>query len=169
VRIKLEHGHREMVTRVLDLIAPLGKGQRALIVAPPKTGKTIMLQRIAQAVINNHPEIHVMVLLIDERPEEVTDMRRSVKAEVLASNADRPTGDHLKVAELALERARRMVEAGKDVMILLDSITRPAQASLRRGARQRGGRVADHRRHSAHRYRKPDGRSHLRGVQGHRE
>jgi transcription termination factor Rho len=127
-RIKLEHGHREMVTRVLDLIAPLGKGQRALIVAPPKTGKTIMLQRIAQAVINNHPEIHVMVLLIDERPEEVTDMRRSVKAEVLASNADRPTGDHLKVAELALERARRMVEAGRDVMILLDSITRLARA-----------------------------------------
>jgi transcription termination factor Rho len=127
-RIKLEHGHREMVTRVLDLIAPLGKGQRALIVAPPKTGKTIMLQRIAQAVITNHPEIHVMVLLIDERPEEVTDMRRSIKGEVLASNADRPTGDHLKLAELALERARRMVEAGKDVMILLDSITRLARA-----------------------------------------
>ncbi len=127
-RIKLEHGHREMVTRVLDLIAPLGKGQRALIVAPPKTGKTIMLQRIAQAAIANHPEIHVMVLLIDERPEEVTDMRRSIKGEVLASNADRPTGDHLKVAELAMERARRMVEAGKDVMILLDSITRLARA-----------------------------------------
>jgi transcription termination factor Rho len=127
-RIKLEHGHREMVTRVLDLIAPLGKGQRALIVAPPKTGKTIMLQRIAQAVITNHPEIHVMVLLIDERPEEVTDMRRSIKGEVLASNADRPTGDHLKVAELALERARRMVEGGRDVMVLLDSITRLARA-----------------------------------------
>ncbi len=127
-RIKLEHGHREMVTRVLDLIAPLGKGQRALIVAPPKTGKTIMLQRIAQAAIANHPEIHVMVLLIDERPEEVTDMRRSIKGEVLASNADRPTGDHLKVAELAMERARRMVEAGRDVMILLDSITRLARA-----------------------------------------
>jgi transcription termination factor Rho len=127
-RIKLEHGHREMVTRVLDLIAPLGKGQRALIVAPPKTGKTIMLQRIAQAAIVNHPEIHVMVLLIDERPEEVTDMRRSIKGEVLASNADRATGDHLKVAELAMERARRMVEAGKDVMILLDSITRLARA-----------------------------------------
>jgi transcription termination factor Rho len=127
-RIKLEHGHREMVTRVLDLIAPIGKGQRALIVAPPKTGKTIMLQRIAQAVITNHPEIHVMVLLIDERPEEVTDMRRSIKAEVLASSSDRPTGDHLKVAELALERARRLVEAGKDVLILLDSITRLARA-----------------------------------------
>lgn len=127
-RLKLEHGHREMVTRVLDLIAPLGKGQRALIVAPPKTGKTIMLQRIAQAVITNHPEVHVMVLLLDERPEEVTDMRRSIKGEVLASNADRPTGDHLKVAELALERARRMVEAGRDVVILLDSITRLARA-----------------------------------------
>ena len=127
-RIKLEHGHREMVTRVLDLIAPLGKGQRALIVSPPKAGKTIMLQRIAQAVLTNHPEIHVMVLLIDERPEEVTDMRRNIKAEVLASSSDRATGDHLKVAELALERARRMVESGKDVMILLDSITRLARA-----------------------------------------
>ena len=127
-RIKLEHGHREMVTRVLDLIAPLGKGQRALIVSPPKAGKTIMLQRIAQAVLTNHPEIHVMVLLVDERPEEVTDMRRSIKAEVLSSSNDRPTGDHLKVAELALERARRMVESGKDVMILLDSITRLARA-----------------------------------------
>ncbi|HYI02948.1 transcription termination factor Rho [Hyalangium sp.] len=127
-RIKLENGHREMVTRVLDLIAPLGKGQRALIVAPPKTGKTIMLQRIAQAVIANHPEMHVMVLLIDERPEEVTDMRRTIKAEVLASSSDRPTGDHLKVAELALERARRLVESGKDVLILLDSITRLARA-----------------------------------------
>ena len=127
-RLKLEHGHREMVTRVLDLIAPLGKGQRALIVSPPKAGKTIMLQRIAQAVLANHPEVHVMVLLIDERPEEVTDMRRNIKAEVLASSSDRATGDHLKVAELALERARRMVEAGKDVMILLDSITRLARA-----------------------------------------
>ncbi|MFY0530014.1 transcription termination factor Rho [Archangium gephyra] len=127
-RIKLENGHREMVTRVMDLIAPIGKGQRALIVAPPKTGKTIMLQRIAQAVVTNHPEIHLMVLLIDERPEEVTDMRRSIKAEVLASSSDRPTGDHLKIAELALERARRLVEGGKDVMILLDSITRLARA-----------------------------------------
>src|SRR5215470_17293890 len=129
-RLKLEHGHREMVTRVLDLIAPLGKGQRALIVSPPKAGKTIMLQRIAQAVLANHPEVHVMVLLIDERPEEVTDMRRSIAArgEVLASSSDRPTGDHLKVAEMALERARRMVEAGKDVVILLDSITRLARA-----------------------------------------
>ncbi|MHB8872764.1 MAG: transcription termination factor Rho [Myxococcaceae bacterium] len=127
-RIDLEHSTNDMVTRVLDLIAPLGKGQRGLIVAPPKTGKTIMLQRIAQAVLANHPEIHLMVLLIDERPEEVTDMRRSVKAEVLASSADRPARDHLMIAELAIERARRMVEAGKDVMILLDSITRLARA-----------------------------------------
>jgi transcription termination factor Rho len=127
-RIKLETGHKEMVTRVLDLISPVGKGTRGLIVAPPKTGKTIMLQRIAQAVLQNHPEIHVMVLLIDERPEEVTDMRRSIKAEVLASSSDRPTGDHLKVAEMALERAKRMVEAGHDVLILLDSITRLARA-----------------------------------------
>jgi transcription termination factor Rho len=128
-RLKLEHGPKELVTRVLDLIAPIGKGQRGLIVSPPKAGKTIMLQRIAQAVLANHPEVHVMVLLVDERPEEVTDMRRSIaKAEVLASSSDRPTGDHLKVAEMALERARRMVEAGKDVVILLDSITRLARA-----------------------------------------
>ncbi|MCP3141386.1 transcription termination factor Rho [Pyxidicoccus xibeiensis] len=127
-RLKLENGHKELVTRVLDLIAPIGKGQRALIVAPPKTGKTIMLQRIAQAVLANHPECHVMVVLIDERPEEVTDMRRGIKAEVLASSSDRPTVDHLKVAELALERARRLVESGKDVVILLDSITRLARA-----------------------------------------
>ncbi len=127
-RLKLENGHKEMVTRVLDIIAPIGKGQRALIVAPPKTGKTIMLQRIAQALTSNHPEVHLMVVLIDERPEEVTDMRRSIKGEVLASSSDRPTGDHLKVAELALERARRLVESGKDVVILLDSITRLARA-----------------------------------------
>jgi len=127
-RIKLENGHKEMVTRVLDLIAPIGMGQRGLIVAPPKTGKTIMLQRIAQAVTTNHPDIHLMVLLIDERPEEVTDMRRSIKGEVLASSSDRPTVDHLKVAELAMERARRLVENGRDVVILLDSITRLARA-----------------------------------------
>ena len=127
-RIKLENKDKEFVTRVLDLIAPLGKGQRALIVAPPKTGKTIMLQRIAQAVIENDPKIHVMVLLIDERPEEVTDMRRNIKAEVLASSSDHQTANHLRVAELALERAKRMVEAGRDVLVLLDSITRLARA-----------------------------------------
>jgi transcription termination factor Rho len=127
-QLRLEHSHREMVTRVLDLIAPLGKGQRALIVAPPKTGKTIMLQRIAQALLINHPETHLMVVLVDERPEEVTDMRRSIQAEVLASSSDRHAADHLKVAELALERARRMVESGRDVIVLLDSITRLARA-----------------------------------------
>ena len=127
-RIKLEHQVKEYVTRVLDLIAPLGKGQRALITAPPKTGKTIMLQRIAQAVLTNHPEMHLMVVLVDERPEEVTDMRRSIKAEVLASSSDRPTADHIKVVEHAFERARRLVECGKDVMILLDSITRVARS-----------------------------------------
>jgi transcription termination factor Rho len=132
-RIKLENGHKEYVTRVLDLIAPLGKGQRGLIVAPPKTGKTIMLQRIAAAVLNNHPEIHVMVVLIDERPEEVTDMRRSIKAEVLASSSDRNTADHLRVAEIAIERARRLVESGKDVLVLLDSITRLARAYNKEG------------------------------------
>jgi len=127
-RIKLEHVHNEMVTRVLDIIAPLGKGQRALITAPPKTGKTIMLQRIAQAILQNHPEMHLMVLLVDERPEEVTDMRRNIKGEVLASSADRSAADHLKLTELALERARRKVECGKDVVVLLDSITRLARA-----------------------------------------
>jgi transcription termination factor Rho len=127
-RIRLEHQPKEFVSRVLDLIAPLGKGQRALIVSPPKAGKTIMLQRIAQAVLANHPEIHVMVLLIDERPEEVTDMRRNIKAEVLASSSDQHTHHHLKVAELALERAKRMVEAGKDVLVVMDSITRLARA-----------------------------------------
>ncbi len=127
-RLKLEHGHKEFVGRVLDLISPLGKGQRSLIVAPPKTGKTIMLQRMAQAILTNHPEVHVMVVLIDERPEEVTDMRRTVKAEVLASSSDHKTADHLRVAELAMERARRLVEAGRDVVVLLDSITRLARA-----------------------------------------
>ncbi len=127
-RIKLEHVHNDYVTRVLDLIAPLGRGQRMLITAPPKTGKTVMLQRIAQAVVEHHPEIHLMVVLIDERPEEVTDMRRNIKAEVLASSSDRPTHDHLKVVELAMERAKRMVETGKDVLVLLDSITRVARA-----------------------------------------
>lgn len=127
-RIKLENGHKEFVTRVLDLIAPLGKGQRALIVAPPKTGKTIMLQRIAQAILNNHPEMHLMVVLIDERPEEVTDMKRNIKAEILASSSDHKTADHLRVAELAMERAKRLVESGKDVVVLLDSITRLARS-----------------------------------------
>jgi transcription termination factor Rho len=189
-RIKLENGHKEFVTRVLDLIAPLGKGQRMLITAPPKTGKTIMLQRIAQAIIANHPEMHLMVVLIDERPEEVTDMRRNIKAEILASSSDHKTADHIRVAELAMERAKRLVEAGKDVIVLLDSITRlqqgsrvvgphhvrrcrqqgarEAQAAVRRRARHRRGRHAHHHRHRDHRLRLARRRGDLRGVQGHR-
>src|SRR6266852_7288591 len=128
-RLKLEHSPPEMVTRVLDLIAPIGKGQRGLIVSPPKAGKTIMLQRIAQAVIANNPEVHVMVLLVEERPEEVTDMRRHVqRGEVVASTFDRPSDEHTKVAELTIERAKRLVEMGKDVVIILDGITRLARA-----------------------------------------
>ena len=120
--------YRDKTGRVVDIITPQGMGQRALIVAPPRTGKTVMLQNIAHSIARNHKDAYIIVLLIDERPEEVTDMRRSIKGEVLASSSDRATGDHLKVAELALERARRMVESGKDVMILLDSITRLARA-----------------------------------------
>jgi transcription termination factor Rho len=127
-RIHLETGTKEMTGRVLDLIAPVGFGQRGLIVAPPRTGKTMILQRIAHAVAENHPKAALMVLLIDERPEEVTDMRRSVRGDVLASSSDRPTVEHLRIAEVALERARRLVEEGKDVVILLDSITRLARA-----------------------------------------
>jgi transcription termination factor Rho len=127
-RIQLEHSTSDMVTRVLDLIAPIGFGQRGLIVSPPKAGKTIMLQRIARAIAENHPKAHLMVLLVDERPEEVTDMRRSISGEVMASSSDRPTADHIQVAEMCLERARRLVEQGKDVVVLLDSITRLARA-----------------------------------------
>jgi len=127
-RVRLETTGKEALTRVLDLIAPIGFGQRALIVAPPKTGKTIMLQKIAQAISANHPEVYLMVLLVDERPEEVTDMRRSIKGDVLASSSDRSSADHLKVAEMTLERAKRLVEQGEDVVILLDSITRLARA-----------------------------------------
>ena len=132
-RIPLQHSTKEYVSRVLDLIAPLGKGQRALIVAPPKTGKTIMLQRIAQAVAANAPQIHVMVLLVDERPEEVTDMRRNIAGEVLASSSDSQSANHLKLAELAIERAKRLVEGGRDVLVLLDSITRLARAYNKEG------------------------------------
>jgi transcription termination factor Rho len=127
-RIHLETDMKEMTGRVLDLIAPVGFGQRGLIVAAPRTGKTMILQRIAHAVATNHPKAALMVLLIDERPEEVTDMRRSVKGDVLASSSDRPTSEHLRIAEVALERARRLVEQGRDVVILLDSITRLARA-----------------------------------------
>jgi transcription termination factor Rho len=127
-RLQLENAPKEMVTRVLDLIAPVGLGQRGLINSPPKAGKTIMLQRIANAVTANRPDIVLYVLLVDERPEEVTDMRRSIKGTVFSSSNDRPTDEHLKVAEMTMERAKRLVEDGKDVVVLLDSITRLARA-----------------------------------------
>ncbi len=127
-RIRLESTGDELSTRVLDLIAPIGKGQRCLIVAPPKAGKTVLLQKIAQSVTENHPEIHLTVLLVDERPEEVTDMRRTVKGEVIASSSDEEPSRHLQVAEMTLERCKRLVECGRDAVILLDSITRLARA-----------------------------------------
>ncbi|VBB69534.1 Transcription termination factor Rho [invertebrate metagenome] len=119
---------KDYTTRVIDLIAPLGKGQRALIVAPPRTGKTVMLQNIAHAVAANHPECYLIVLLIDERPEEVTDMARSVKGEVISSTFDEPASRHVQVAEMVLEKAKRLIEHKRDVVILLDSITRLARA-----------------------------------------
>ncbi len=127
-RLKLETDRQEITTRLIDLFSPIGKGQRGLIVAAPKTGKTIILQKIANAVTANHPDVVVMVLLIDERPEEVTDMRRSIKGEVVASTFDEPADRHLQVAEMVIEKAKRMVEMGKDVLVLLDSITRLARA-----------------------------------------
>ena len=117
-----------MTGRVIDIIAPIGKGSRGLIVAPPKTGKTVMLQHIAHAITANHPEIVLIVLLIDERPEEVTDMQRSVKGEVISSTFDEPASRHVQVAEMVIEKAKRLVEHKKDVVILLDSITRLARA-----------------------------------------
>jgi len=119
---------KDMTTRVIDLIAPLGKGQRAIIVAPPRTGKTVMLQNIAHAISQNHPEVYLIVLLIDERPEEVTDMARSVKGEVVSSTFDEPASRHVSVAEMVIEKAKRLVEHKRDVVILLDSITRLARA-----------------------------------------
>ncbi len=130
-RFNLEYDPLELSTRVVSLIAPIGKGQRGLIVAPPKAGKTTLLQKIATAIIRNHPEVHLMILLIDERPEEVTEMKRIVGegAEVIASTFDEPPEKHMHVAELMIERAKRMVEMGKDVVILLDSLTRLTRAS----------------------------------------
>jgi transcription termination factor Rho len=127
-RLRLETSGDLLTTRVIDLIMPIGKGQRALIVSPPKAGKTMILQAIANAITKNNPECHLMVVLVDERPEEVTDMARSVKGEVIASTFDRPPTDHTAVAELAIERAKRLVEQGKDVVVLLDSITRLGRA-----------------------------------------
>ena len=127
-RLRLETTPDRLTTRVIDLIMPIGKGQRALIVSPPKAGKTTIMQDIANAITRNNPECHLMVVLVDERPEEVTDMQRSVKGEVIASTFDRPPSDHTQAAELAIERAKRLVEQGKDVVVLLDSITRLGRA-----------------------------------------
>ena len=127
-RLRLETPPEKLTTRVIDLIMPIGKGQRALIVSPPKAGKTTIMQDIANAITRNNPECHLMVVLVDERPEEVTDMQRSVKGEVIASTFDRPPSDHTQAAELAIERAKRLVEQGKDVVVLLDSITRLGRA-----------------------------------------
>ncbi len=127
-RLRLETEPGNMTTRIIDLVAPIGKGQRGLIVSPPKAGKTMVLQAIANAITSNNPECHLMVVLVDERPEEVTDMQRSVKGEVIASTFDRPADDHTMVAELAIERAKRLVELGHDVVVLLDSMTRLGRA-----------------------------------------
>ena len=127
-RLQLETGPRNLSTRLIDLLAPIGRGQRGLIVSPPKAGKTSLLKDIAHGVSANHPDVHIMVALIGERPEEVTDMRRSIDGEVYSSTFDEPVEDHCRVAEMVLERAKRLVEAGKDVLILLDSITRLTRA-----------------------------------------
>jgi transcription termination factor Rho len=127
-RLRLENDPHQLTPRVIDIVAPIGKGQRGLIVAPPKAGKTIIMQQIANAITANNPEVHLMVVLVDERPEEVTDMERTVKGEVIASTFDRPASDHTMVAELAIERAKRLVELGQDVVVLLDSLTRLSRA-----------------------------------------
>ncbi|MFL0577073.1 transcription termination factor Rho [Brevibacterium luteolum] len=127
-RLRLETTSKLISTRVIDLVSPIGKGQRGLIVAPPKAGKTTVMQQIANAIAENNPEVHLMVVLVDERPEEVTDMQRAVKGEVIASTFDRPADDHTTIAELAIERAKRLVEMGQDVVVLLDNITRLGRA-----------------------------------------
>ncbi|MFJ1833789.1 transcription termination factor Rho [Streptomyces sp. NPDC088175] len=138
-RLRLETPSGGAAMRLVDLVAPIGKGQRGLVVAPPRTGKTVLLQQVAAAVAANHPECHLMVVLVDERPEEVTDMRRSVRGEVLASTFDRPAKEHIVLAELAVERAKRLVEQGRDVVILLDSLTRLCRAH--NNASTAGGRT----------------------------
>ena len=182
-QIKVEIPGDDLIGRVIDLLSPLGFGQRALIVSPPRAGKTILLQAIAQALAHNHPDVKLIVLLLDERPEEVTDMRRSVRGEVVYSTFDEPASRHTAVGEIVLEKARRMVESGHDVVILLDSLTRPGprpqhghpvvgpcadrwrrrqrfgetEKVLRLGARSRGGGLVDHRRDRADRDRQPHG------------
>jgi transcription termination factor Rho len=127
-RLFLETGPVEVNMRIVDIVTPIGKGQRMLIVAPPRTGKTVLLQKIANSISHNHPECYLMILLIDERPEEVTEMTRSTKAEVVSSTFDEPASRHVQVAEMVIEKAKRLVEYGRDVVILLDSITRLARA-----------------------------------------
>ncbi|GHK01198.1 transcription termination factor Rho [Streptomyces sp. NPDC003753] len=138
-RLRLEHPASGLGGRVMDLLSPVGKGQRGLIVAPPKTGKTVLLQQIAAAVAGNHPECHLMVVLLDERPEEVTDMRRSVRGEVYASTFDRTPKQHIALADMVVERAKRLVEQGQDVVVLLDSLTRLCRAH--NNAASSGGRT----------------------------
>ncbi|BCL24628.1 transcription termination factor Rho [Streptomyces tuirus] len=138
-RLRLEHPAAGLAGRVVDLIAPVGKGQRGLLVAPPKTGKTVLLQQLAAAVTGNHPECRLMMLLLDERPEEVTDMRRCVRGEVYASTFDRSARQHIALADLVIERAKRLVEAGEDVVVLLDSLTRLCRAH--NNAAASGGRI----------------------------
>jgi transcription termination factor Rho len=127
-KLNMEHLPDSLSTRIINLLTPMGKGQRALIVAPPRAGKTVLLQDIAHAITSNHPEVHLIVLLVDERPEEVTDMQRSVRGEVVSSTFDEPAENHVHVAEMTIEKAKRLVEHRKDVVILLDSITRLARA-----------------------------------------
>ncbi len=127
-RIRLETGQEPLTTRVMDMLTPIGKGQRGLIVAPPRTGKTVLLQHIAKAVTENHPEMHIMMLLIDERPEEVTEMQREINGEVIASSSDQDSANHTRLAQLVIERARRLAESGQQVFVLLDSLTRLARA-----------------------------------------
>jgi transcription termination factor Rho len=179
-RLLLETTTEELDMRIVDLITPIGKGQRGLIVSPPRAGKTVLLQKMANAVIKNNSECIVIILLIDERPEEVTDMERNVPgAEVISSTFDEPTSRHVQVAEMVIEKAKRLTEYGRDVVIFLDSITRLARAHnaevphsgkiLRRRSKHRGRREPHHHSHRPRRYGEPNGRGHLRGVQGHRQ
>ena len=128
LRLELAEDPKEMTGRIVDLLSPIGKGQRGLIVSPPKAGKTTILKQLVYSIERNNPEVHLIVLLVDERPEEVTDMQRTVKGEVIASTFDEPAARHVHVAEMVIERAKRLVELKKDVVILLDSITRLARA-----------------------------------------
>ena len=128
-RLKLELPQSDLTVRIVDLFSPIGKGQRGMLVSPPKAGKTTLLKKIGQSIVQNHQEVYLMVLLLDERPEEVTDMRRSVEAEVVASTFDRPPEEHVQVADLVLERAKRLVEGNRDVVVLLDSLTRFSRAN----------------------------------------